>query len=77
MKLSPTRKANIAFALSSSYIKQETPGTGPFWPKVHSLNKLGRGQLGDATNLIPMLKLNTDALGLVVPDKNLFYVSPI
>ena len=22
---------------------------GPFWPKGHNLNKLGRGPLGDAT----------------------------
>ena len=26
-----------------------TPGWAYFWPQGHNLNKLGRGQIGDAT----------------------------
>ena len=31
------------------------PGAGPFWPQEHSLNKLGRGPLGNAINQISRL----------------------
>ena len=31
------------------------PCIGPFWPKGHNLNRLGRGLLGDATQNIKAL----------------------
>ena len=40
----------------SAYVKHVTPGVGPFWPLGHNLNKLGRGQLGDATYQISRLQ---------------------
>ena len=33
----------------SANVKYVTPGAGPFLPKGHNLNKLGRGPQGDAT----------------------------
>ena len=33
------------------YIKHVTPGRGHFWQQCHSLNKLGRGLLGDAIHI--------------------------
>ena len=32
-----------------SCVKHVTPGMGQFWSQGYSLNKLGRGPLGDAT----------------------------
>ena len=33
----------------SLYVKYGTIGAGHFWPQGHTLNKLGRGSLGDVT----------------------------
>ena len=42
-----------------------TPGRGHFWPQGHTLNKFGRGPLGDATYQI-------SRLGLMVSDQKIF-----
>ena len=36
-------------------VKHVTPGAGPFRPKGHNLNELGRGPPGDATYQISRL----------------------
>ena len=46
-----------------AYIKHVTPGEGPFWPKGHNLNKLGKVY-------IPNIK----ALGLHASEKKIFFM---
>ena len=40
----------LMFSLKKAYVKQVTPGVGPFWPQEHNLNILCRGSLDDATS---------------------------
>ena len=48
-----------------AYVKHVTPGAGPLLALEASLNKLGRGSLGDATYQISSLS-----------DKKIFHVFP-
>ena len=48
-------------------------GRAIFGPHGHNLSKFGRSLLDDATNIITRLYW----AGLVVSDKNIFYVFPI
>ena len=59
------------FSLYSAYVKHVTPGVGPLLAFGDSLNKLGRGPLGDATYQISRL------LALRFQTRRFFHVIPI
>ena len=53
-----------------AFVKHVTQGAGPLWPQGHTLNKVGKGPLGDATYQISRL------YALWFPTGRFFHVFP-
>ena len=58
-----TRRVVSCFPSISLNVNHVTPRAVRYWPKGHNLNNLGRGPLGDATNIMGIdLIIDTDNL---------------